>query len=84
MPGSFRSAVALFCAFLAQVLFPALAQAQTYSYRTYDEYTGLPGSYLNVIEQDKDGLLWVGVDTGLYRYDGFSFHHMPLDRKSVV
>lgn len=78
MPGSFRSAVALFCAFLAQVLFPALAQAQTYSYRTYDEYTGLPGSYLNVIEQDKDGLLWVGVDTGLYRYDGFSFHHIPF------
>ncbi|MCU0460285.1 MAG: SpoIIE family protein phosphatase [Bacteroidales bacterium] len=78
MPRSLRSATALFCVFLAQVLFPAFAQAQTYSYRTYDEYTGLPGSYLNVIEQDKDGLLWVGVDTGLYRYDGFSFHHMPF------
>jgi ligand-binding sensor domain-containing protein/serine phosphatase RsbU (regulator of sigma subunit) len=76
MHGSLRSAVALFCAFLAQVLFPAFAQAQTFSYRTYDEFTGLPGSYLNVIEQDKDGMLWVGVDTGLYRYDGFSFHHM--------
>lgn len=52
--------------------------AQTHSYRTYDEYTGLPGSYLNVIEQDLNGLLWVGVDTGLYRYDGFTFHHVTL------
>lgn len=78
MPRSLRSSVAVICAFLLQVLYPAVAPAQTYSYRTYDEYTGLPGSYLNVIAQDNDGLLWVGVDTGLYRYDGFMFHHMPF------
>jgi len=78
MPGKLRSAVAVFCIYLVQVLYPAMAPAQTYSYRTYDEYTGLPGSYLSVIEQDKNGLLWVGVDTGLYRYDGFAFYHMSF------
>ena len=78
MHRSIRFTVAALCAFLIQVLHPVLSPAQTHSYRIYDEYTGLPGSYLNVIEQDRSGLLWVGVDTGLYRYDGFSFHHVPF------
>jgi len=63
---------------LMPVLMPYHLQAQTYSYRTYDENTGLPGNYLSVIEQDKSGLLWVGLETGLYRYDGFEFHPMAL------
>ncbi|MCK7532887.1 MAG: hypothetical protein MZV63_18535 [Marinilabiliales bacterium] len=61
-----------------QVLFPVQAQSQTFSYRTYDENTGLPGSYLNVIAQDKSGFLWVGVDSDLFRYDGFDFHQMAF------
>jgi len=78
MPRSIRFTIAALGMFLIQVLHPALSPAQTHSYRIYDEYTGLPGSYLNVIEQDRSGLLWVGVDTGLYRYDGFTFHYMPF------
>ncbi|MDF1558929.1 MAG: SpoIIE family protein phosphatase [Bacteroidales bacterium] len=69
---------ALFCIFMVQLLLPYQAEAQTYSYRTYDVNTGLPGSYLNVIEQDGGGLLWVGLETGLYRYDGFDFHPVVL------
>ena len=72
----------LFVAILFMGLVPALApyglQAQTYSYRTYDETSGLPGSYLSVIEQDKSGLLWIGLETGLYRYDGFEFYPVVL------
>jgi serine phosphatase RsbU (regulator of sigma subunit)/ligand-binding sensor domain-containing protein len=63
---------------LAGLLLPAQVQAQTYSYKTYDLNTGLPGSYLNVIEQDKSGLLWVGLETGLFRYDGFEFYPVAL------
>ena len=77
----FRSPGILFaglCIAILQVLFPGRAQSQTFSYRTYDENTGLPGSYLNVIEQDKSGFLWVGVDSNLFRYDGFDFHRMAF------
>lgn len=70
--------IAVICTFILHLLPFFQSQAQTYSYRTYDLNTGLPGSYLSVIEQDRSGLLWVGVDTGLYRYDGFEFHKMPF------
>ncbi|MRR22061.1 hypothetical protein EG830_03660, partial [bacterium] len=70
--------IAALCIAIMHLLPSFLSQAQTYSYRTYDLNSGLPGSYLSVIEQDRSGLLWVGVDTGLYRYDGFEFHKMPF------
>lgn len=73
--------IAVLCFVILQVLFPVRAQSQTFSYRTYDENTGLPGSYLNVIEQDKSGFLWVGVDSNLFRYDGFDFHRMAFPEK---
>ncbi len=63
---------------LTKLFLPVQAQAQTYSYRTYDLNTGLPGSYLSVIEQDKSGLLWIGLETGLFRYDGFEFYPVTL------
>ncbi len=66
------------CLSLLQVLIPFQAQAQTYSYLTYDQNTGLPGDYLSVIEQDHGGFLWVGLESGLFRYDGFEFHPMLL------
>ena len=75
IPGTFVKAL---LAALTILMVPELTVAQTYSYRTYDENTGLPGSYLNVIEQDKSGLLWVGLETGLYRYDGFDFYPVTL------
>jgi ligand-binding sensor domain-containing protein/serine phosphatase RsbU (regulator of sigma subunit) len=75
---SISISIAVLCATLLQVLSPTRADAQTYSYRTYDINTGLPGSYLNVIEQDKNGLLWLGLETGLYRYDGFDFFPVSM------
>jgi len=69
---------AVVCITLVQVLMPLRSEAQSYSYRTYDINTGLPGNYLSVIEQDKSGLLWIGLETGLFRYDGFEFHPVTL------
>ncbi len=80
----FRNAgifVAVLCIAVLQVLLPVGAQSQTFSYRTYDENTGLPGSYLNVVAQDGNGFLWVGVDSNLFRYDGFEFHSMAFPDK---
>lgn len=78
MPRKSIYAATALLAVLIRVLQSLPAHSQTHSYRIYDEYTGLPGSYLNVIEQDRSGLLWVGIDTGLYRYDGFAFHNVPV------
>lgn len=78
MPGKAKITITALCLVLLQALHQSPSSAQTHSYRLYDEYSGLPGSYLNVMEQDMSGLLWVGVDTGLYRYDGFSFHHVTF------
>ncbi|MBE0666610.1 MAG: hypothetical protein IH593_02960, partial [Bacteroidales bacterium] len=64
--------------FLVLLLLPFSTRAQTYSYKTYDLNTGLPGSYLNAIGQDTDGFLWVGLETGLYRFDGFDFFDVTL------
>ncbi len=51
---------------------------QTYSYRSYDNLTGLPGNYVYSVCQDKQGLLWIGLETGLFRHDGFSFFKVSL------
>lgn len=66
------------CFVLIQLLSPSQTCAQTYSYRTYDSNTGLPGSYLSVLEQDRDGFLWMGLETGLFRYDGFEFYPVEI------
>jgi len=74
--GSILITALCFC--LVQMLLTSQTQAQTYSYRTYDLNTGLPGSYLSVLEQDRDGFLWMGLETGLFRYDGFEFYPVEI------
>lgn len=69
---------ALCLAIIVQVMMPLISAAQSYSYKTYDINTGLPGNYLSVIEQDRSGLLWLGLETGLFRYDGFEFHRLTF------
>ena len=73
-----KISLAVICISLFHLLVPYNAKAQTYSYKTYDLTTGLPGSYLNTIGQDKGGFLWVGLETGLFRFDGFNFYRMNL------
>jgi len=54
------------------------ASAQTYSYRSFDVSSGLPGNYVNTISQDNRGLLWVGLETGLFLHDGFDFYKVAF------
>src|SRR5713226_50088 len=35
--------------------------------------TGFPGGAVNGIAQTADGYLWIGIDRGLLRFDGFNF-----------
>jgi len=48
--------------------------AELYSFKSYAQETGLANLSLNCLLQDRDGLLWVGTQNGLFWYDGKSFH----------
>jgi len=52
---------------------PCLVFSQEYSYTHYDSKEGLAGSTVYYIQQDQEGFLWFGTETGLSRFDGTHF-----------
>jgi signal transduction histidine kinase/ligand-binding sensor domain-containing protein len=50
-------------------------------HRAYTRDDGLPG-HVHAISQSPDGYLWIGTDSGLYRFDGVRFESMWEDRLS--
>ena len=58
---------------LLVLLFPVLVFSQEYSYTHYDSKEGLAGSTVYFIQQDHEGFLWFGTETGLSRFDGTHF-----------
>jgi ligand-binding sensor domain-containing protein/serine phosphatase RsbU (regulator of sigma subunit) len=63
---------------LAAFVSPVETSAQSHSYRYFNNTNGLPGNYINTICQDSQGIIWIGMETGLYRHDGFDFFHVQL------
>ncbi len=61
------------CAFLCLVLPPAALEAQRFSFKHYDQQSGLENQDIRALLQDRAGFLWVGTENGLYRYDGRRF-----------
>ena len=58
--------------------------AQYFVPQTFDD--GLPSNNITVIEQDKDGYLWIGTNDGLARFDGHRyeiFRNIPGDETSL-
>lgn len=49
------------------------AHSQTFQFKHYDSYMGLPQNFIYSLEQGKDGFLWIGTGEGLVRYDGIRF-----------
>ena len=49
-----------------------------YAAMTYDSYDGLVSAEINAVAQTKDGYIWVGTYSGLYRYDGKSFEKSSI------
>ncbi|MBI4889633.1 MAG: response regulator [Acidobacteria bacterium] len=60
---------ALICA----LLLASCVFAQSYSFQSFDFYSGLMNLAVESILQDREGFLWVGTQNGLYRYDGRRF-----------
>ena len=48
-------------------------QAQRHSFKHYGPEQGLRTVALNSLTQDTEGYIWVGTQSGLYRYDGSRF-----------
>ena len=70
-------------AFLLCLAWPAMAGADTggglsgYSISTWTEKEGLPAGRIRAMAQSSEGYLWLGLETGLVRFDGLRF--VPWD-----
>ncbi len=62
-----------FAALAFTLLVASLVSAQSYSFQSFDFYSGLMNLAVESILQDREGFLWVGTQNGLYRYDGRRF-----------
>ncbi len=54
--------------------------SQDYTYTQYESKDGLAGSTVYCAEQDKDGFIWFGTETGLSRFDGTNFLNYTLEQ----
>ncbi|HEV3041913.1 MAG TPA: ATP-binding protein [Candidatus Angelobacter sp.] len=78
-------AVFLLC-FLTAVSLPVWAQH--YSFKNYAEDQGLTNLSVGAILEDRNQLLWVGTENGLFWYDGkifreFGAKDVPADKKNI-
>jgi ligand-binding sensor domain-containing protein len=67
------------------VLLPLLATGQkgVYNFERLSTADGLPSNKIYDIIQDRHGLLWLGTDKGLCRYDGFRVKVFVHDSENV-
>lgn len=67
------------------ILSPVIARQHNLTFEHITTRHGLPGSRVYIIEQDRQGFLWIGTESGLSRYDGYSFttYRPPRDSDAV-
>ncbi len=64
--------------FACMLLFGTSGSPQELVLRHIDEDLGLPSDCVLDLFVDREGLLWVSTNRGLYRYDGF--HYEPIGK----
>lgn len=60
------------------------AQTDIPFFKLFSSGSGLKAEAINAIVQDSSGLLWIGTDNGLYRYDGHVFKQMNHNERHPV
>src|SRR3954470_3733215 len=81
IPRKFRCWLTLQAAFL---LTCQLALSQEYIFNHLTTKDGLASNFINCMYQDKKGYLWVGTESGLQRYDGYSFFYPYYNSPSQI
>jgi len=77
-----RRAVVRACAWAWLALLSLLSGpllAQNYSFRAYAQAEGLLGLSISTLYEDRHGVLWVGTELGLHRYERERFHFVGSD-----
>jgi diguanylate cyclase (GGDEF)-like protein len=59
--------------YVLTLVFPTWLGAQRYNFRYYSHGDGLRDMEVHSLLQDRQGFIWVGTASGLYRYDGWHF-----------
>mgnify|MGYP001805940187 CR=1 FL=1 len=52
----------------------SIGQSNTLDFERFSSDDGLSADFINCIEQDSLGFLWIGTNDGLNRFDGYSFN----------
>jgi len=63
------------------------SQARAYPFSRLAGQDGLSNNHINVITKDKRGFVWIGTNSGLNRYDGYTFkvfRHDESDSTSLT
>jgi diguanylate cyclase (GGDEF)-like protein len=60
------------------VLATSLACAQRFAFERLDQSRGLRDLNVTALLQDRTGVLWVGTQSGVYRYDGYRLEMAPI------
>ena len=60
-------------ALLGTLLCAASASGERLPLTTYTAANGLKATDINAVVEDRQGFLWIGSDTGLWRFDGLAF-----------
>ncbi|WP_448121483.1 diguanylate cyclase [Xanthomonas arboricola] len=68
------------CLWIAVLLACGHARAQTYSFRDYAQADGLQGMTVNSLLEDRQGVVWVGTELALHRFERERF--IPVGQES--
>ncbi|PPU08016.1 ligand-binding sensor domain-containing diguanylate cyclase [Xanthomonas arboricola] len=71
---------ALACLWIAGLVVSGHVQAQTYSVRDYAQAEGLQGMTVNSLLEDRQGVVWVGTELALHRFERETF--TPVGQES--
>lgn len=60
-----------------------MAWAQNPRYHNLADHSSLPSTYIYNLAQDPTGNLWLGTNTGLYRFDGIRYEQFENENQQV-
>src|SRR5271169_6341394 len=63
---------------IGALLLPTACLAQRYTFKQYGQAEGLSNLNVNVLFQNRAGVLWAGTENGLFRFDGLRFERVSL------